>query len=232
MRKCPYCKIEVGGDLVKCPICQSKLMGEPEKAYFPKPVNQQRRSDFYKIQSFVVWVVAILGLSAEYLLGIKIPTFENIHWSPILVLWLVAFEFLIMRQFKPGTGHARKVTSMVFVILILLVFTTYFFDIVKIKGNEISLFEITTDWIAPTVIVGSIIANFVLVLIDKKGNTMSYLLTNLLVGIIPYIIIHFQGKSTPLGWIICLVLSVIFFIGVVTFKGRTVLNEIQRRFNL
>ena len=25
MKNCPYCKIEVGGNLKKCPLCQSKL---------------------------------------------------------------------------------------------------------------------------------------------------------------------------------------------------------------
>ena len=61
---------------------------------------------------------------------------------------------------------------------------------------------------------------------------MSYLLTNLLVGIVPYIILYFLGKETPIPWIACLILSVILFIGAVIFKGRMVLNEIQRRFNI
>ncbi len=229
MRKCPYCKIEVGGDLVKCPICQSKLMGEPEKAYFPKPINQQRRSDFYKIQSFVVWVIAILGLAAEFLLHLKIPEFPKVHWSLLLIMWLAAFEFLVMRQFKPGTGNARKVTSMVFVILILLLVTTWFLNF-EIFG--ILMFDIVTDWVVPVTIVGSIITNFVLAMIDKNGNTMSYLLTNLLVGVIPVIIFYAMGKETPIAWIACVVLSVIFLIGAITFKGRTVLAELQRRFNL
>ncbi|MCR4618494.1 MAG: hypothetical protein K5669_09980 [Lachnospiraceae bacterium] len=229
MRKCPYCKIEVGGDLSKCPICQSKLMGEPEKAYFPKPITQQRRSDFYKIQSFVVWVIAIVGLSAEYLLHIKIPAFPKVQWSLLLIMWLAAFEFLVMRQFKPGTGHARKVTSMVFVILILLLVTTHFLNF---EIFNMTLFEITSEWVVPLAIIGSIITNFVFAMIDKNGNTMSYLLTNLLVGVIPYIILYSMGKGTPIAWIACVVLSIIFFIGAITFKGRTVLAEVQRRFNL
>lgn len=27
MRRCPYCKVGIAGDLVKCPLCQSKLTG-------------------------------------------------------------------------------------------------------------------------------------------------------------------------------------------------------------
>ena len=99
MRKCPYCKIEVGGDLVKCPICQSKLMGEAEEPYFPKQTQQQRRSLYYKVQLLVVCVLVIAGLSADFLFHIMIPAYPTLHWSLLFTMWLVAFEFLIMRQF-------------------------------------------------------------------------------------------------------------------------------------
>ncbi len=222
MRKCPYCKIEVGGDLVKCPICQSKLMGEPEEAYFPKQTAQQRRSLYYKVQLFVVWVLLIAGFSADFLFHIVIPPYPTLHWSLLLAMWLVAFEFGIMRQFRPGTGSARKVTLMVFIILILGVITSYF----------LGFLNFTLDWIVPTVLIGNIITNFVFAMIDKKGNTMSYLLTNLLVGFIPYIFIYFFDTGTHFVWIACMILSLILFIGAIIFKGRMVLNEIQRRFNV
>lgn len=222
MKKCPYCKIEVGGDLVKCPICQSKLMGEAEEPYFPKQTEQQRRSLYYKVQLFVVWVLVIAGLSIDFLFHIMIPAYPDLHWSLLLTMWLVAFEFLIMRQFKPGTGSARKVTWMVFITLIMLVITSYF----------LGFLQFTVYWIVPIVLIGNIITNFVFAMIDKKGNTMSYLLTNLFVGVIPYIFLYFFGKGMKLAWIICMILSVILFIGAVIFKGRMVLNEIQRRFNV
>ena len=222
MKKCLYCKIEVGGDLERCPLCQSKLVGEPEEAYFPKPTGQQRRSKFYKAQLFAVWVVMIAGLSADFLFKVKIPHFENVHWSLLLAMWLFVLEFGIMRQFKPGTGSARKVTSVFFTTLVLFVITSYFFN----------FWRFTLAWIVPISLIGDIITNFVLAMIDKKGNTMSYLLINLLVAIIPYIILFFVGKETPIPWIACMILSVILFIGAVIFKGHTVLNEIQRRFNV
>ncbi len=220
MKKCLYCKIEVGGDLKKCPICQSKLIGEDEEAYFPKQLAQQRRSLFYKFQLFTVWVLAIVGLGVDFLFHVRITSYPDIHWSLILMMWLFAFEFGIMRQFKPGTGSARKVTSMVFLTLIMFAVTAYFFD----------FFWLALDWVIPIVIIASTIANFVLALIDKKGNTMAYLLSNLLVGVIPYIILYIRHKSTPVAWIICLIASVIFFIGAIIFKGTTVAKELQRRF--
>ena len=222
MKKCPYCKINVGGDLLKCPLCQSKLTGEGERAYFPKLEEQKKKSMFYKMQLFIVWIILIVGIGLDFMIGLRLPDFPDLHWSLILALCLVAFEFGIMRQFKPGTGSARKVTMMVLIILALLSVTAYFLD----------FFEITMVLIVPVVLTGTIIANFVLAMVDKHGNTMAYLLSGLLLGVIPSIVLYFKRESMPLAWAICLIVSVILFVGAVIFKGRSVAAEIQRRFNV
>lgn len=222
MKKCLYCKIEVGGDLVKCPICQNKLVGDPEEAYFPKPTVGQRRSLYYKFQLLTVWALLITGLAVDFLFHVVIPPYPNLHWSLLLAMWLIVFEFGIMRQFRPGTGSSRKVTSMAFILLIMTVITSYF----------LGYLQFTLYWIVPVALIGTMIANFVLAMIDKQGNTMSYLLTNLFVGVVPYIFIYFLGKGTPIAWIVCTIVSILLFIGAVIFKGRTVLNELQRRFNV
>ena len=222
MKKCPYCKIDVGGDLIKCPICQNKLMGEGDGAYFPRLETMQRRSLFYKFQLLFVWAILIIGLGLDFLVQLRLPGFPELHWSLILAMWLVVFEFGIMRQFRPGTGSARKVTMMVLIILALLAITAYFFGFLMI----------VLDLVVPVVLTGTIIANFVLAMVDKNGNTMAYLLSGLLFGVIPSVILYFTKDEMPIAWIICLIVSVILFVGAVIFKGRSVTAEIQRRFNV
>ncbi len=222
MRKCPYCRIEVGGDLKKCPLCQSKLSGEGEKPYFPKQTTQKIKSFLYKLQLFIIWVLVIASLGVDFLFNVKIPAFPQLHWSLILSMWLIAFEFGMMRQFKKGTGSSRTVTMMVLIILALLMITSYYFG----------FWKLTVDWIVPVAITGTMIANFVLAMIDKKGNAMVYLLTILLVGVLPYIVLHFTNREDQATWIICMLVGVILFIGAIIFKGRTVAGEIQRRLNV
>ncbi len=222
MKTCPYCRIKVGGDLNKCPLCQSKLTGDSDGAYFPKQKMLQRRSFLYKLQLFIVWTVVIAALGIDLLLDIRIPPSSDVHYSLILSMWLIAFEFAIMRQFRKGTGSARRVTMMVFIILALLMVTAYYYG----------FFRLTVDWIAPFAITGMMIANFVLAMVDQKGNAMVYLLTNLLVGILPYIVYRFGDNKTPVTWIFCMMISVILFVGAVIFKGRTVAEEIRRRLNV
>ena len=222
MKKCPYCKIEVGGDPAKCPICQSKLMGEGEAAYFPVRDTLKFRSFLYKLQLFIVWIVIISCIGLDLLANVRIPDMPGFHWSLLLTMWLTAFEFLIMRQFRPGTGSARKVTMMVLIILAMLSVTAYYFGFLTI----------TLELIVPIVFTGTVIADFTLAMIDKNGNTMAYLLGNLLLGLIPSIVLYFTKDVMPVAWMICLIVSVILFVGSVIFKGRSVAAELQRRFNV
>ena len=222
MKTCPYCRIEVGGDLKKCPLCQSKLSGEAEEPYFPRLTVQKIKSFLYKLQLFIIWIIIITGLGIDLLFGIRLPWFPDVHWSLILSMWLIAYEFGIMRLFRKGVGSSRTMTMMVFIILALLTVTSYFFGFM----------QLTLDWIAPAVITGTMIANFVLAMIDKKGNAMVYLLTNLLVGVLPYIVLHFINRAMPATWIICMMISVILFVGAIIFKGRAVAGEIRRRLSV
>ena len=222
MKKCPYCKVEVGGNPEKCPLCQSKLMGEGDRAYFPVQDTMKFRSFLYNLQLFIVWVVIIACLGLDFLVHLRLPGLPELHWSLLVAMWLVAFEFLIMRQFKPGMGSARKVTMMVLIILAMLSVTAYF----------LGFLQITLDLIVPVVITGAVIANFVLAMVDKNGNAMAYLLSGLLCGVIPSIVLFIVKDRMPVAWMVCMIVSLVLFAGVIIFKGRLVAGELQRRFNV
>ena len=222
MKTCPYCKIKVGSDTVKCPLCQSKLTGDSDGPYFPKQTVLWRKSFLYKLQLFIVWAVVIATLGIDFLLQVRIPPSSNVHYSLILAMWLITFEFGIMRQFKNSGGSSRKVTMMVLIILVLIIVTSYYYG----------FFRITIDWISPCAIAGMMIANFVLAMIDRRGNAMVYLLTGVLVGVLPYIILSISHRKPSITWIICMLIGIILFVGAVIFKGRSVAGEIRKRLNV
>ena len=222
MRRCPYCKVGIAGDLAKCPLCQSKLTGNAEEPCYPKFEAQKKQSLYYKLQLAIVWGLLIIGIGLDFLVGLRLPGFADLHWSLIWAMWLIGFEFGIMRQFKPGTGSAGKVTMMVLITIVMWCVTAYFFGLMKI----------TVDLVVPIVLAATITANFVLALLDKNGNTMSYLLTALLMGIVPSVICIFVSEKMPIAWAICLMVSVILFAGAVIFRGRAVAAELQRRFHV
>ena len=222
MRNCPYCKVKIAGDLAKCPLCQSKLAGKGGEPAYPKFEAQKKRSFFYKMQLLAVWSLLIVGVCLDFMVKLRLPGFPDLHWSLLLAMWLIGFEFGIMRQFKPGTGSAGKVTMMVLITIVMWCVTAYFFGFMKI----------TVDLVLPAALAATITANFVLALIDKNGNTMVYLLSGLFMGLVPSIICFFVTAQMPIAWVICLMVSVILFAGAVIFRGRAVAAEFQRRFHL
>lgn len=222
MRRCPYCKVGIEGNNVKCPLCQSKLTGNAEGPCYPEFEAKKKRSLFYKIQLLAAWALLITGLGLDFLVGLRLPPFPDLHWSLLLGLWLAAVEFSVMRQFKPGTGSAGKVTKLVLTAAVSWCVTAYFLGFMKV----------TVDLVLPCALGAVITANFVLALIDKNGNTMSYLLSGMFMVAVSGVICFFVMAKMPLAWVICLIVSVVLLAATVIFRGRAVAAEFQRRFHL
>ena len=58
MRRCPYCKVGIEGDLTKCPLCQSKLTGTAEAPCYPEFEAQKKRSFLYKMP--LAWAICLM----------------------------------------------------------------------------------------------------------------------------------------------------------------------------
>ena len=222
MRRCPECKVGIAGDLVKCPLCQSKLTGTGEDPCYPKFEAQKKRSIIYKIQLFLAWMLLIVGIGLDFMVGLRLPGYPKLHWSLLLALWLMVVEFGIMRQFKPGTGSAGKVTMLVLLTIAGWCVTAYFFGFMKI----------TVDLVIPSALAAMITAHFVLAMIDRNGNTMAHLLAGLLLAVVSGVICYFTKTKMPLAWAVCLMISVVLFAGAVIFRGRAVAAELRRRFHI
>ena len=68
----------------------------------------------------------------------------------------------------------------------------------------------------------------------RPRATMVYLLMNIGIGLLPYILLFLRldgGKldAHSIPWVICLILSIITFLGLVIFRGRALKSEIEKR---
>ena len=226
MRNCPYCNIKVGGNLKKCPFCQSKLTGEGDEKYFPTQFVLKIQSFFYKLQLFIAWIIIISAIGLDYFFNLSLPfkTIHGCHWSLLVLMWILAFEHSIIRLFKKGMSASRVLSITTVVLMIMVCVTAYYFGF--------AAFKFVVYWIMPIVVMGTMLANFILCMVDKSGNAMAYLLTNVLIGILPYAVFYVFKKNCPVEWIVCLLVSFILFVGAVIFRGREVVNEIQRRLSV
>lgn len=235
MRYCQKCNIKVGGTWEYCPICQNQLYIEDEEqeeavltgesmdintmhSYFPGCSSLKVKSIAYKIQLFIALTICVICLSIDLLFNAN----GNIHWSYIVVMWIVGLEIVLGPILKRRSIPAYFITNVAILVSCIFAVTSYFIGDIRI----------CTHLQLPIVVLVTLVVNFVLSLIDKKGNALVFALCNVLVGIIPNIVMLSIYQSAPILWRVCLVVSVIFLIGLIIFKGRQVYNEIQKRLNI
>ena len=135
-----------------------------------------------------------------------------------LVVVAGAFDFLLMED----TPHRH--------FSILLVFTDWF--------NGYTGYSL--DLVVPILCCVALVCNFIFAFLRSRftANALVYLLMNIGIGVLPYILLFFRidysGRldAHSLPWVICLIVSVITFLGLVIFRGRALKNEIVKRLHM
>ena len=207
MKTCPHCHIQVGGSAQYCPLCQNPLVGTPEPDRYPKVVPPARQASlFYRIAAFVLLGAAVICGVVDYIM----IEGRHMHWS------------LLLRQ-------GRNAPKLLFQILIgtslIVTFADYYAG-----WNGIAI-----DAIVPILCSVTLVLNFIFAFVNRRftENGLVYLLLNIVVGVVPYIGLTLRHSvRPPMAWVICLVISMITFLGLVIFKGRSLLAEFEKRLHL
>lgn len=218
MKKCPSCNIEIDGYRANCPFCQNALVGEGNESNWP-PINRlKKQAFFFRLQLFIVLVAVTISLSLDFLLKLN----NGIHYSLLISMWGITLELLIRLIIKRHIFPTKIISFGVVTGSVLFALTAYYLDFFQ------PVFYIAI----PIVISVTIITNFIFSFIDKRGNDLIYLICTILVGIVPYIVLEIGHKDMLIVWNICLMISVTAALGIIIFKGRKVLTELQKRFNI
>lgn len=219
MKTCPNCKIQVGGADF-CPLCQGELVGVTTLPIFPKVEPAQRKlSMFYKVISFCLLAACVVCVAVDFM-----NTKTNLHWSMMVLLCVVAFLIMLRIFMKPNPNVPRLLFQLLLGVSLVVLLCDWF---VGFPGFSI-------DYVIPIFCSVTLILNFILAFLQKTytENGLVYLLMNILVGVVPYLIIIFGAHAHPFAWQICLVISVITFLGLVVFKGKGLWIELQKRLHL
>lgn len=218
MKKCMSCDIYVSGEGNQCPICQNGLTGEATEYNWPSIRKVKLQSIFYKIQLFIVLALTFMSLSLDFLLDFH----TGKHWSLAVALWAISLEILIKYFIRKNVVIAAIITDTAIHISLLLILT----------GWYMGFLLPVVRYVIPVAISSLLVVNLILSLLDKHGNTLVYLLANIIIGIVPYIVLYIIHSDIPVLWTICLMITVVSFIGICVFRGRSVLNEIEKRMSL
>lgn len=218
MRRCDYCKITVGGNAKKCPLCQNRMSGDSTESIWPEQNYLRKQSIRFKLQLFLMLVMLVCCVSVDFLFELN----AGIHWSLFVVMWIIGFEITLRYIFKHGRGISGHMTYSVYMLLLLLFVTGYF----------TRLRYIVIGWVIPIIVTVTLLVNFILTLTRATENAMVYFLTNLLIGILPYVALVLLQRRITVPWILSLMISVIAFIGIVVFRGGALKSELEKRMNV
>ena len=151
------------------------------------------------------------------------PTAPRIHRASLFYK-IVAFVVLRRRFNGP-----RQIFNLLLLVSALIVFTDWF---TGYTGYSL-------DLVVPILCSVTLVCNFIFAFLHSRftANALVYLLMNIGVGLLPYILLFFRidrgridGHSIP--WVNCLIISVVTFLGLVIFKGRDLRSEIAKRLHL
>ena len=124
----------------------------------------------------------------------------------------------------------RQIFNLLLLVSALLVFTDWF--------NGYTGYSL--DLVVPILCCVALVCNFIFAFLRSRftANALVYLLMNIGIGVLPYILLFFRidysGRldAHSLPWVICLIVSVITFLGLVIFRGRALKNEIVKRLHM
>lgn len=219
MKQCLSCNISVGGNAETCPLCQNALEGDEVTAgNWPSMSKLKKQAFFYKLQLFIVLALCVVSLSMDFLLDLN----DGRHWSLVLTFAAVVIEIMLKRFLKNSVVVAKIITISVTNAAVILLVAGWFFDFIPI----------VIFIIIPILLGASLIANLVFSLVDKSGNALVYLLANIFFGTVMYIGLAIGRLNRTLPWTICLMISAVTFLGIVIFKGKKVVHEVQKRMNI
>ncbi len=218
MRRCDFCRITVGGNENKCPLCQNRMSGEPTESMWPQEKELRRKHVLYKLQLFLLMAAVVCAVSFDFLFRFN----SGFHWSMLLVLWVAGFEITVRYIFKNGRGISGHITYTVYMLVFLLFVTGYFTGVRYV----------IIGWVIPIIVIVTLVVNFIFTMTRATENAMVYFLTNFLVGFLPYIALVLLRRRITGPWILSLMISAIAFIGIVVFRGNALRTELEKRMNV
>ena len=226
MKTCPHCHIQIGGNAAYCPLCQNRLTGTDDAPWWPVITSPQRRAALvFKIVSFLALAGNVVAAAFDFLL-IEEP---HTHWSLLMLGWVLAGLLVLHMLLRRRYNGPRLAFQLLLIVSAMIIFTDWF--------NGYTGYSL--DLVVPVLCSITLVCNFIFAFLRTRftENGLVYMLLNIGVGILPYLLLVFRvgtgsidGHSIP--WVICLIISAITFLGLVIFQGRALRSEIEKRLHM
>lgn len=219
MKYCDKCKVNVAGSREKCPLCQSKLDGFDDVDNvdkFPNVLKIRSSSDF-------VWrlllVISIIIVLISVTVNSQIPVSGS--WCKFVIagvisLWVVLF--VVMKKYK---NVLKCLFYEAVVISAICVAWDYFTGM-----NGWSFSFVLPCLFSVSIISMGIVARALKICAEDH---ILYLVSLAVFGIVSGIFLVWNFVSVTLPTMICIGISLTFFVGLIVFEGKNMWLEFKRR---
>ena len=179
----------------------------------------------YKVVAFLALGSCMAGGAVDFLL-IDTP---HTHWSLLAVLWVIVGLLVLRGILRRRYNGPRQLFNLLLIVSAMLIFTDWFHGYTGFS----------LDLVIPILCSISLVCNFFFSIVRSRYtvNALVYMLMNIGIGILPYLLLFFRvGGGTMnarnIPWVICLIISMITFLGLVIFRGRDLRCELEKRLHL
>ena len=217
MRHCERCKLDLSGDLDRCPLCGSQLTGEAAGAVFPE--NQWARPK--KLARRALIALMVLGL----LLAVWVGTHSGTPVAATIAgCAAVLVSYVFARNVVVHSPSFLRMIQRYFLVLIALAL------LVLLATGDTNL----ATYVVPVLSTVALLANAVLVVLFRNTFVQGYakyLIYELVLGMVPLALLAFGVVTWPVPSIITAVMAVLLLVLMLTLTRRQLADELQKLFH-
>lgn len=220
MKYCDKCKVQVRGNMKRCPLCQRVLSGEAEEgALYPevRTVYRQYRT-FFKILSFSTVAAAVTASAVNVILS------WTGHWALYVVMGIAGFWVSMYFAVHQRNSLPKNIT-----------YQAIFISVFSVAWDMVTGWHGWCFSIAiPCTFAVAILSMTVLARLMRipAGEYLICLFIDIIFAFIPIIFYALGMVSIKTPSIICISFGVISLAGILIFQGREIREELSRRFHL
>lgn len=217
MKHCDACKVDVSGDLDRCPLCQAKLTGVAEPAVFPDNVVRKSGVLALSILAFATGVALLAMVFAGYLHSLPTRTVA------IACIALV-MNYLFVRNILVHNPDFLRIVMRYFLVILAMAFVWF------LVADDL----VVTTYVIPCICLLAIVFDAVLVIIFRGwfvSDFAKYLLFDMVLGIAPLALIALGLTTWNIPALGSAFAAIVFLLALLAFGRRRLVDETRKLFN-
>lgn len=219
MRYCEKCRVNIRGEHKLCPLCQGKLTGEKEEEVYPLIHTGKRPFQmFMKIATLSAAVVGIICV----IINLMFP--DSGKWSNYAVLALVCGWIVVNWAIRKRHHIIKNMAWQAFMLSVICLLWDY---ITGCNGWAV-------DYVIPIICSAFPIVIFILAKAGRmpEEDYVFSMFAGGVLEIIPFLFFVTKRVNVAYPTLIGIGLGLIDIVFLVLFKGKTLVNELEKRLHV